>query len=133
MNIDTVIQTALDKNNIKSEVITKKFKYHSEIDHTLDGIYVLIQDEQVMYVGKGKIHDRLRKHWKKANGKLLPTDPPGWHWLYKNVTINPSEWIVKYLILDKQTKLSLIEGCLIHDFQPLANNETYIDEGRSIE
>ena len=132
MTVDEQIQDVLKYLNIEAEVITKPFKYHKDIHKVLKGIYVLMQDEQVMYVGKGNIADRQRKHWKKANGDLKLKDPEGWHWLNKHVPTVPKDWTIKYLILHKQTELSAVEGCLIHKFQPLANNETFIDEGRTL-
>jgi hypothetical protein len=132
MNVEERIQTVLKFLNIEAEVITKPFKYHKDIHKVLKGIYILMQGDSVIYVGKGNIADRQRKHWKKANGDLKIKDPEGWHWLRKNIPITPSDWTIKYLILHKQTELSAVEGCLIHFFQPLANNETFIDEERSL-
>ena len=132
MSIDEQIQKILDFLEIKAETITKPFKYHKDIHKLLKGIYILIHEETVVYVGKGNIADRQRKHWKKANGDLKAKDSEGWHWLVKNYKSHPKDWTIKYLILHKQTELSAVEGCLIHNFQPLANNETFIDEGRSL-
>jgi len=132
MNIDETIQDVLKFLGIEAEIITKQFKYYKDIHKELNGIYILIQDDKVMYVGKGQIKKRQSTHWKKANGILKPKDPVGWHWLKKNVMTIPKDWNIKYLILHKQTELSAVEGCLIHKFQPLANNETFIDEGRTI-
>lgn len=132
MDIDEKIQSVLSFLKIEAEVITKPFRYHRDIHKLLKGIYILVQDEQVIYVGKGNIADRQRTHWKKANGDLKIKDPEGWHWIQKNIDISPKDWTIKYLILHKQTELSAVEGCLIHVFQPLANNETFIDEGRSL-
>ena len=132
MTIDEEIQRTLEFLKIEAEVITKPFKYHREIHKVLKGIYILINGDTVVYVGKGNIADRQRKHWKKANGDLKIKDPEGWHWLNKNYESIPKEWTIKYLILHKQTELSAVEGCLIHFFQPLANNETFVDEGRTL-
>jgi len=132
MTVDETIQNVLDYLDIKAEIITKPFKYHKEIHKELNGIYILTHNDNIMYVGKGQIKKRQQGHWKKANGELKPKDPPGWHWLFKNAHSDAKEWTIRYLILHKQTELSAVEGCLIHKFQPLANNETFIDEGRNI-
>ncbi len=132
MTVDEIIQSVLEFNEVEAEVITRPFKYHRDIHKTLKGIYILLQDDKVMYVGKGNIQDRQCKHWKKANGDLKIKDPEGWKWLVENVEIAPKEWTIKYLILHKQTELSAVEGCLIHKLKPLANNETFIDEGRTL-
>ncbi len=132
MDVDAIIKSVLDFNEIEAEIITKQFRYHKDIHKLLKGIYILMQGEEVVYVGKGNIADRQRKHWKKANGDLKIKDPEGWHWLNKHVEITPKDWTIKYLILHKQTELSAVEGCLIHKLKPLANNETFIDEGRTL-
>lgn len=132
MTVDDQVQDVLKYLGINAEIITKQFKYHKDIHKLLKGIYILIHNDDVVYVGKGNIADRQRKHWKKANGDLKLKDPEGWHWLIKNYKSNPKDWVIKYLILHKQTELSAVEGCLIHKFQPLANNETFIDEGRTL-
>jgi hypothetical protein len=132
MDVDAIVKSVLDFNEIEAEIITKQFRYYKDIHKLLKGIYILMQGEEVVYVGKGNIADRQRKHWKKANGDLKIKDPEGWHWLNKHVDITPKEWTIKYLILHKQTELSAVEGCLIHKLKPLANNETFIDEGRTL-
>ena len=114
MDVDATVKSVLDFNDIEAEIITKQFRYYKDIHKLLKGIYILMQGEEVVYVGKGNIADRQRKHWKKANGDLKIKDPEGWHWLNKHVEITPKDWTIKYLILHKQTELSAVEGCLIH-------------------
>lgn len=130
MDVDAIIKSVLDFNEIEAEIIIREFRYHKSIHKELNGIYILTHLDKVMYVGKGQIKKRQLGHWKKANGDLKPKDPPGWHWLYKNANSDAKDWTIRYLILHKQTELSAVEGCLIHKLQPLANNETFIDEGR---
>ena len=118
MDVDATVKSVLDFNDIEAEIITKQFRYYKDIHKLLKGIYILMQGEEVVYVGKGNIADRQRKHWKKANGDLKIKDPEGWHWLNKHVEITPKDWTIKYLILHKQTELSAVEGCLIHKLKP---------------
>ena len=135
MNIDNTINNVLSYLEIEADIIPLKFKNHSSISKKLKGIYILNDivdnEERVIYVGKGQILSRLIKHWAKSND-IKPKDPIGWQWLIKNVKTDPLTWDVRYLILHKQTELSAVEGFLIHKFQPLANNETYLDEGRTV-
>jgi hypothetical protein len=117
MDVDSVIKSVLDFNDIEAEIITKKFRYYKDIHKLLKGIYILMQGDEVVYVGKGNIADRQRKHWKKANGDLKIKDPEGWHWLNKHVEITPKDWTIKYLILHKQTELLiLILECFLDNY-----------------
>jgi|APCry1669189883_1035261.scaffolds.fasta_scaffold00885_6 hypothetical protein len=132
MTVDEGIDKVFKFLGIQAQVIDCPFRNYKTILKSLNGIYILIHNDEVYYVGKGQIRKRQGTHWKKANGDLKDRDPDGWRWLVKNKVINPKDWTVKYVILHKQTELSAVEGCLIHFFQPLANNETFIDEGRIV-
>lgn len=118
---------------IDCTVKTKEFKSYKELKKTCRGVYVLTsEDDQIIYVGKGTIKDRQDSHWFKAQGtpKKHQVDPKGWKWLRENHNITPSNWTINYIELAKETELSAMEGGLIHILQPLANDETFKDEGR---
>jgi hypothetical protein len=134
----TIIKEVLDFHNIEATIVDKAFKYYTKLPKKVDGVYVLVDNQdRVIYVGKGRIATRQRKHWPKATGAFGAKDPKGWRWLYQNFTTqpngsDPTEWTVLYVILYKQTELSAVEGSLIHKLQPLANDETFKDNGRTI-
>jgi hypothetical protein len=132
MTVDETMKSVFDFLEIEADIIEVPFKSYKTIHKLLNGIYILIHNDEVYYVGKGQIRKRQGTHWKKANGVLKPKDPDGWRWLVNNKIISPKDWTVKYVILHKQTELSAVEGCLILKLKPLANNETFIDEGRTI-
>jgi ligand-binding sensor domain-containing protein len=120
---------------IDCTVQTKPFNSYKELKKTSRGVYVLTsQDGLIIYVGKGTIKDRQDSHWFKAHGtpKKHQIDPKGWKWLRENYTITPGAWTINYIELKRETELSAMEGGLIHILQPLANDETFKDEGRTL-
>ncbi len=120
---------------IDCTVEAKPFKDYKQLKRTMRGVYVLTsQDGLIVYVGKGTIKDRQDSHWFKAHGtpKKHQIDPKGWKWLRENYSITPGLWTVNYIELNKETELSAMEGGLIHILQPLANDETFKDEGRTL-
>lgn len=121
--------------NIDCTIQTKPFNSYKELKKTSRGVYVLTSENgEIIYVGKGTIKDRQDSHWFKAHGtpKKHQIDPKGWKWLRENFTITPGLWTINYIELKKETELSAMEGGLIHILQPLANDETFKDEGRTL-
>jgi hypothetical protein len=132
--VDDTIQKVLDFFNLKASVVTKPFKHYADVPRHHNGIYILSEGDKVIYVGKGQIKVRQSKHWQKAHNELKngTTDTDGWKWLRENVDINPKDWVLNYMILEKQTERSAVEGALIHLLQPLANDETFKDNNRTL-
>ena len=130
--VEPTIKRVLKFFDIKAKVIDWEFQYYKEIPPTHTGIYVIQQGEQVIYVGKGQIKSRQSKHWDKAFGNKKAKDTSGWRWLRENIEIAPTTWKVNYILLHKQTELSAVEGALIHLLQPLANDETFKDNERTL-
>jgi len=130
--VEEKIQEVLNFFAINAEVLEKDFSLHRRIPKEYNGIYVITQGNNVIYVGKGQIRKRQTTHWNKAfkNVNEGLDDPKGWRWLRENVTIDPTTWKVNYILLNKQTELSAVEGALIHKLQPLANDETFKDNNR---
>jgi len=135
--IDQTIQSELNHFNIKAEVIVKQFKHHNTIPSKHNGVYIISEDDKVVYVGKGQIRVRQKKHWEKALHELKrgTNDTKGWKWLRENYSVynlDPQKWVIRYMILHKETELTAIEGALIHLLQPLANDETFVDNARTL-
>ena len=136
-NIDQVINDELKHFNIQAEIIVKQFKMPKTIPDKHNGVYVISEGDFVVYVGKGQIRRRQKKHWEKALHELKrgTNDTKGWQWLRENYSVynlNPENWVVQYLILHKETELTAMEGALIHLLQPLANDETFTDNNRTL-
>jgi hypothetical protein len=132
--VEQTIQNVLDFFNLKANIMTKPFKHYADIPSRHNGIYILNEGDTVIYVGKGQIKVRQSKHWQKAHNELKAgtTDTDGWRWLRENVEISPKDWTLNYIILQKQTERSAVEGALIHLLQPLANDETFKDNERTL-
>lgn len=133
--VKTNIKEVLDWFKIKADPISIPYKSHTTIDRSYMGVYIITQDDLIVYVGKGEILNRQRKHWDKAHRKTLAEgakDPKGWQWLRENYTIDTDKWQLHYIILYRQDELSAVEGALILRLQPLANNETFEDNKRTL-
>ena len=135
--IEQTIQGELAHFNIQAEIITKQFKMPNTIPSKHNGVYIISEGDYVVYVGKGWIRARQKKHWEKALAELKrgTNDTKGWQWLRENYSVynlNPENWTVQYLILHKETELTAMEGALIHLLQPLANDETFTDNARTL-
>lgn len=133
MIVDTIKQT-LEFFKINASYKVTAFSSFREIPSTAKGIYIIIQGDLVMYVGKGNIKARQVHHWNKANNIIKPgtQDPDGWKWLRENVEIFPATWTIYHLELHKETEKSAVEGALIHLLQPLANDETFKDRNTTL-
>jgi hypothetical protein len=133
MVVDTIKNT-LKFFNIDAELEVNGFSNYRQIPAKAKGIYVIIQGETVVYVGKGNIKARQVHHWNKANNIIKPgtQDPDGWKWLREHVEIHPATWTIYHLVLTKETEKSAVEGALIHLLQPLANDETFKDRRNTL-
>lgn len=135
--IEETIEKVMNEYSIRSEIIIKQFKMPNTIPDKHHGVYIISEDDKVIYVGKGQIRRRQKKHWQKAFALLKngTNDTKGWTWLrenYSEYNLTPENWVVRYIILNKETELSLMEGVLIHLLQPLANDETFVDYNRNL-
>jgi hypothetical protein len=131
--IDTVRKIS-EFYNISCSVEQIEFSNYKDISKSARGVYILTDGKHTVYVGKGKIASRQVTHWVKANNliKSYTIDPKGWKWLRENYECKPDTWTLYYINLKRETELSAMEGGLIHMLQPLANDETFKDEERTI-
>lgn len=132
--VEATIQKVLNFFELKANIVTKPFKHYADVPVHHNGIYILSEGDKVIYVGKGQVKNRQAKHWQKAHNELKSgtTDTDGWRWLRENIEISPKDWTLNYLILEKETERSAVEGSLIHLLQPLANDETFKDNNRTL-
>jgi excinuclease UvrABC nuclease subunit len=135
--VEQTINSELAHFGITAEIITKQFKLYNVIPSKHNGVYLVSEGDKVVYVGKGQIRARQSKHWQKALAEFKhgTNDTKGWQWLRENYSVynlTPELWTVQYIILHKQTELTAMEGALIHRLQPLANDETFNDNARTL-
>jgi hypothetical protein len=110
-----------------------------DIDDTIEGVYILMNNDDVIYVGKGKIKARLKSHYSKVCGSA-EYYPDGWAQFLKKEDRNRveiaerlnrvkdlrcREWEVIYMPIDNEGLRSGVEGCLIMVLNPKANQETF--------
>ena len=129
--VEQTINEVLKICKVKSNIALTDFRVIKDIPTHHYGVYVISEGSKVIYVGQGHVRDRLLSHWEKAYENLDQKKlPKGWRWLtenYETLKLNPLNWIVHYVILEKPSKLTRVEGDLIDELQPLANEETYQD------
>ena len=54
--------------------------------------------------------------------------PEGWRILKEDSNFNnPEDWTLNYILLDKETQRTAVEGSLIYFLTPKANDETISD------
>ena len=64
------IDKVLSFLGIAAEVKVTAFGSYTDIPGTAKGIYVIVEGERVIYVGKGNIKSRQVHHWNKAHNKI---------------------------------------------------------------
>ena len=128
----------MDFFTLESEVIEIPFKHLSFIPKNRKGVYIISEANTIIYVGQGKVQKRNITHWEKAYRDLSKRKgiPKGWLWLtenYTNLNINPNLWQLTYIILNKETDRTAVEGALIKFLNPIANDEVFSDNNPSKE
>jgi len=101
------------------------------IPHYTRGVYIIVDEstDQTVYVGKGQVADRIIQHRRKVNNriKIMKKSYESWHNYFENYEKDVDKWKVYYIIGNRETEMSALEGVLIHKLQPIANDEVYID------
>lgn len=131
--VKETIQRVLDFYNLKSDIL--KINFTDDIPKNTSGVYIIYQNDVVIYVGKGKsIKDRNETHKAKAfrdeAKKPFVYIPEAWTKLRENYTslnIDPYQWTMEYVVLKYETERTAVEGALIYFLNPIANDEVYSD------
>ena len=80
----------------------------------------------MIYVGKGFFSARNKSHYDKATNKAN-YNPKGWIWFKENYNYSIDNWHLFLIELDSEVDITFMEGALIKDLRPLANDEVYSD------
>lgn len=90
------------------------------------GVYIIYDEKNIYYVGKGFIRDRQKTHKEKFLGEFRNArDTRGFKSFREKFGILDLESLsFCYIILDSETAIGAVESGLIHLLQPLANDET---------
>lgn len=98
------------------------------------GIYSIWQDDRCIYVGQGAGKTGIRgrcdpHHVKKAKGTITGStkDTNGWSDGRNQSWWDPSQWKVEYLECQSAVHRTYLEGAMILELDPWANDETYSD------
>lgn len=92
------------------------------------GIYILLNDDEVIYVGRGNIKARQESHYKKLTGALTEHDnkePEGWRHIREERGIDPDNLLLIYVYLNGKDDEAAMEGGLIKILQPYTNDEIF--------
>lgn len=92
------------------------------------GVYILLNDDEVIYVGRGNIKARQESHFKKLTGALTEHDnkePKGWVRLREERGIDPNNLLLIYVYLIGKDDEAAMEGGLIKILQPYTNDEIF--------
>ena len=90
------------------------------------GVYIIVHDNIVVYVGKGAVRDRQKTHIQKITGVFRKAkDTAGFKMLREHTDIRAYDCEVYYFDCISAANASAVEGALIKFLNPLANKETY--------
>jgi hypothetical protein len=90
------------------------------------GVYVITDPVRVIYVGKGFFSARNQSHYNKAINKAN-YNPKGWIYLKETIDYDITNWVLTVVELDSEVDITFLEGALIKDLQPYANDEVHAD------
>ena len=127
-----MLDTILDKINLrlKTEEISGNVELCTFNEYKgfkrRRGIYVIYDNEKVIYVGKGFFKARNHSHYKKAVNEA-PYYPDGWMWFKNTYDYNISDWNLVVVEIASEVDITFMEGAIIKDLKPLANDETFKD------
>ena len=90
------------------------------------GVYIIFDEDEMIYVGKGFFYARNKSHYDKATNKAN-YNPKGWIWFKENYNYSIDNWHLFLIELNSEVDITFMEGALIKDLRPLANDEVYND------
>lgn len=92
------------------------------------GVYAILDNNEIVYVGRGNIKARQKSHHKKLVGALTKHDnkePEGWVHVRKNRGVNYDELKLVVIFLRGKDDEAAMEGGLIKILQPYVNDEIF--------
>lgn len=90
------------------------------------GVYIITDSERVIYVGKGFFSARNQSHYDKAVNKAS-YNPKGWIYLKETIDYDINDWALTIVELGSEVDITFLEGALIKDLMPYANDEVHAD------
>ena len=113
--------------NIEFEINFVEFLNREHIPKNRRGIYIILDGEEVLYVGKGNIASRQKEHLAKITNQLSKNhkEPKGWKWLRTERKAVPDNWKFIMIFTNTKSEETAMEGVLIHMLQPTVNDEIF--------
>jgi hypothetical protein len=107
-----------------------QFKDFAELPHNHNGVYILYQLVtptlfEILYVGKGKIKTRQKKHRQKLIETPQKTDPLAWRWFRNKRGFDYNNLHLIALFFNDKSGMTCLESNLIRHMDPMLNNETF--------
>ena len=90
------------------------------------GVYIITDSDRVIYVGKGFFSARNQSHYDKAVNKAS-YNPKGWIYLKETIDYDINDWVLTIVELGSEVDITFLEGALIKDLMPYANDEVHAD------
>lgn len=93
------------------------------------GVYIIVNGDEVLYVGRGIIRRRQESHYKKLNGTLTKHDnkePKGWQHFREHHVVDCTKLMLYIVVLYTDVDEAAMEGGLIKLLLPYVNNEVYL-------
>jgi hypothetical protein len=126
--LDTIlekIKTNLEYKSISGKIEKCAFNEYKTFKRRR-GIYVIYDNDKVIYVGKGFFKARNDSHYKKAIDEARYY-PEGWIWFKNTYDYDISDWNLVIVELESEVAITYMEGAMMLDLDPLANDETFKD------
>ena len=124
--VNTVVRTAAFFE-LELDLYSIRLNDRKSIPATIkNGVYIIEADNQIVYVGKGTVRDRMKTHIEKISGEFQTAkDTTGFKILRETTNITVMDCRVHYMDCKNEINATAMEGALMKKLMPLANNETY--------
>ena len=93
------------------------------------GVYIIRDNitNNIFYVGKGNVRERLLLHARKIYG-MQDGSSSWWNYIESQEhEVKPGNWHVTYITCNSETEMSALESILVHKLKPLANDDVRLD------
>ena len=120
----SIIEVSLD-----TEItLVEDYNHKPKIPKSVRGIYVIFTNEQILYLGKGWVVDRQWSHAQKLTGEFKgANDTSNWAEFRRTIGIQDLTNIkLLYVPVKYEYNITALEGILIKQLQPLANDEIMV-------
>ena len=125
--VDERIEHRCASENIKPTTIERKSWLEGRKGYKRRrGVYVITDPDRVIYVGKGFFSARNQSHYDKAVNKAN-YNPKGWIYLKETIDYDINNWMLTVVELNSEVDITFLEGALIKDLDPYANDEVHAD------